>query len=191
VGVRTWEYGEVHVGVHRGVQRVPLREAAELLGVSKDAVRQRIRRGTIRSEKGEDGRVYVYVDASLDAVHEHAPRDSGAGVLVEELRDRLRYIEGQLEAERAAHAESRRLLLAALEKIPPAIEPPSEPTEAPTAATEQPGRVGAQPPLEAAQEPADSPEMAADEQQGRGPAPDARGPQEGTERPWWRRVFGG
>jgi hypothetical protein len=35
--------------------------------VSKDAVRQRVRRGTIRSERGEDGRVYVCLDASADA----------------------------------------------------------------------------------------------------------------------------
>ena len=32
----------------------------------------------------------------------------------------------QLEAERAAHAESRRLLAAALERIPPQLEAPSE-----------------------------------------------------------------
>jgi len=32
----------------------------------------------------------------------------------------------------------------------------------------------------------------AEEQQGRGePHPDAPGAQEGTQRPWWRRVFGG
>jgi DNA-directed RNA polymerase specialized sigma24 family protein len=48
-----------------------LRQAATLLGISKDAVRQRIRRGTLRSGKGEDGRVYVYLDASFSEVHVH------------------------------------------------------------------------------------------------------------------------
>jgi excisionase family DNA binding protein len=38
-----------------------LSEAATLLGVSKDAVRMRVKRGTLRSEKGADGRVYVWV----------------------------------------------------------------------------------------------------------------------------------
>ena len=56
-------------GVHRGVRREPLREAALLLGFSKDAVRHRIRRGTLRSDKGEDDRAYVYVDAAPDDVH--------------------------------------------------------------------------------------------------------------------------
>ena len=46
----------------------------------------------------------------------------------------------QLEAVRQAHAEARRLLAAALEMVPPQIEPPSEPRESPTEATEQPGR---------------------------------------------------
>jgi hypothetical protein len=50
--------------------------------------------------------------------------DSGA--LISEMRDRLRYVEGQLEAERQAHAEARRLLAAALERIP-AIEVPRDP----------------------------------------------------------------
>ena len=36
------------------------------------------------------------------------------------------------------------------------------------------------------------PESATDEQQGRGPIPDtAEGRETGSERPWWRRVFGG
>jgi hypothetical protein len=51
--------------------------------------------------------------------------------LTSELRDRLRYVEGQLEAERQAHAEARRLLMAALERIPPQIEAPQEARESP------------------------------------------------------------
>ena len=39
----------------------------------------------------------------------------------------------QLEAERQAHAEARRLLLSALEKIPSAIEAPSETQGSPPA----------------------------------------------------------
>jgi hypothetical protein len=54
------------------------------------------------------------------------------------------------------------------------------------------GKVEPQVPLEGAHEPSEPPEMADDEQQGRGPVPDAGGPrEEGTERPWWRRMFGG
>jgi hypothetical protein len=35
--------------------------------VSKDAVRMRVKRGTLRSVKGEDGRVYVWMNVILDA----------------------------------------------------------------------------------------------------------------------------
>jgi septal ring factor EnvC (AmiA/AmiB activator) len=45
--------------------------------------------------------------------------------------------------------------------------------------------------LHALREPRESPETA-EEQQGRGqPHSDAPGAQEGVQRPWWRRVFGG
>src|SRR5919112_215242 len=44
-------------------RRVTMREAADLLGVSKEAIRKRVVRGTLRSELGEDGRRYVYLEA--------------------------------------------------------------------------------------------------------------------------------
>ena len=50
--------------------------------------------------------------------------------LKSELRDRLRCLECQVEAERQAHSEARRLLAAALERIP-AIEVPQETQESP------------------------------------------------------------
>jgi hypothetical protein len=52
------------------------------------------------------------------------PPESSA--LTSELRDRLRYVEGQLEAERQAHAEARRIIAGLVERIP-AIEAPQEP----------------------------------------------------------------
>ena len=111
--------------------------------------------------KGEDGRRYVYLPGDPDV---GGPQpDSPA--LTSELRDRLRYVDQQLEAERQAHAEARRLLMAALERIPPQLEAPQEPPEAP-----EPG----------------------EEQQGRGePHSATGGAQEGVRRSWWRRVFGG
>ncbi len=57
-----------------------------------------------------------------------------------------------MQLERQAHAEARRLLAAALERIPPQLEAPSE-------ATLQPGRVDSQPAVESAQEPRESSEM--------------------------------
>jgi hypothetical protein len=148
-------------GSRRGT-RLSQREAAEVLGVSVEAVRKRVKRGTLRSDKGPDGRRYVYLDDAPD-VGGSQPEPAA---LTSELRDRLRYVEGQLEAERQAHAEARRIIAGLVERLPPQLEPPAEPRESPTGATEQPGRVEPQPSVEGAQEPAGA-------------------------RSWWRRVFGG
>ena len=137
------------------------------MGVTVDAVRGRIRRGTLDSER-ESGTVYVWVD--LSEVHHPGPSDTSRGPsfdqseLVGELRGRVEDLREQLQAERQAHGEARRLLAAALERIP-AIEAPSEPRESSQTVEEVPDR--------------------AEPQSG---APGAR---EGAQRPWWRRMFGG
>ena len=110
-------------------------EAADMLGITTGAVRNRLSRGTLASIK-ENRTVYVLLPADMSR---DAGRDTGdtppgmphpePDTLTSELRDRLRYVEGQLEAERQAHAEARRLLAAALERIP-AIEAPQEASEA-------------------------------------------------------------
>jgi hypothetical protein len=153
-------YEEVRVGARRGVQRTTLAEAAELLGISKGAVRQRVRRGSLRSEKGEDGRVYVYVDPSADDVHHRTAHDEDA--LVEELRDRIRYLERQVEEERNARYRADELLARLMDRAQ--LEVPQETTEAT--------------------------ETVEDEAQEAQPRPDAPGAQEGVHRPWWRRVLG-
>jgi hypothetical protein len=50
-----------------------LREAAELLGVSEEAIRKRVVRGTLPSEVGEDGRRYVYIGAGSDVAAAEVP----------------------------------------------------------------------------------------------------------------------
>jgi excisionase family DNA binding protein len=47
-------------------RRMTMREAADLLGVSKEAIRKRVVRGTLPSEVGEDGRRHVYIEAGSD-----------------------------------------------------------------------------------------------------------------------------
>jgi excisionase family DNA binding protein len=113
------------------MDRLTVAEAAERLGVTQDAVRQRVRRNTIEHERTEDGRVYVYLteeDAQPDAVPYAVQK-----ALVEELRDRIRYLEE--ESRRKDH-----LLAAALERIPPAIEAPPEPRESPVSSSEDEAR---------------------------------------------------
>jgi len=144
-------------------------DAASALGITQDAVRKRIRRGTIQSEKDESGRIYVYVPAS-ETVHKtdqdtsQPPSDSTA--LISAKDETIAALRDQLEAERQAHAEARRLLMAALERIPPQLEAPQEATGGAERGAEEPERAG--------------------------PHSATGGAQEGAQqRPWWRRVFGG
>src|SRR5829696_1095522 len=105
-------------------QRLTVAQAAEALGLTVDAVRSRIKRGTIKVEH-EGGRVYVLLDADQATTGRAQQTDQG-GDLTGELRDRLRYVEGQLQAERQAHAEARRIIAGLVERIP-ALEAPESP----------------------------------------------------------------
>jgi hypothetical protein len=186
--------GEPRPGTRPG-RRVTLTEAAEQLGTSRDAVRMRVRRRSLASEKGEDGRVYVFLDASSDAAHYESDQDSlrspaedSPAVLVDELRDRIRYLERQVEEERTARYRADELLAQLMQRIPPQLEAPTqEPSqESPESATPQPGRVEPQAPLEEATGKGSEMHMS---EAGGGPLPrDQRTP---SERPWWRRMFGG
>ena len=110
-------------------QRLSVAEAADALGITVDAVRSRVKRGTIDHER-KGGRVYVLLgadearpghDQDTDQVSDQGARESEdrTAELITTLRE-------QLQAERQAHAEARRLLAAALERIPPQLEAPSE-----------------------------------------------------------------
>jgi len=143
-----------------------LREAAAILGISEGGVRKRVKRGTLRSTLGEDGKRYVYLD-SRDSGGGRGPdngADGGADALISELRDRVQFVERQLEAERQAHAEARRIIGGLVQRIPE-LEAPQEPTED----TET---------VEGAPERAEH-RSATGGAQGR------------SRRPWWRRVFRG
>jgi hypothetical protein len=121
----------------------------------------RVRRGSLQSEKDPDGRVYVWVDE--DSSETKPGLDSEPSMLTSAKDETIYILTQQLEAERQAHAEARRLLAAALERIP-AIEAPPEARESPETIEEEPERAE--------------------------PRPATGGAQEGARRPWWRRVLG-
>ena len=108
------------MGVRCGVQRATLAEVSELLGISKGAVRQRVRRGTLRSDKVEDGRVYVSVDPSVDDVHADAQHGDGA----------------QVEEERNARYRADELLARLMDRVQ--LEAPREATGGGETAEEEP-----------------------------------------------------
>ena len=142
-------------------ERLTLRQAAARLGVSESAIRKRVERGTLRSDKGPDGRRYVYLGTVADYMPDtgadtSVPRERDA--LISEMRAHNETLREQLEAERQAHAEARRLLAAALERIP-------------------------------ALESAESPETPSEPVRGTETPPEQETGAE--RRNWWRRIFGG
>lgn len=156
-----------------GVRRVTLSEAAEILGTSKDAVRMRVRRGTLRSDKGEDGRVYVYLDPTADTVH-HEPEVEGgdaARELVEVLRAQVEDLRGRLDRETEANRENRRIIAGLIERVPELEAPAREP--------------------EARESPLGAEEVGEGSSPGPGRGETEAAGEASERRPWWRRVFGG
>jgi excisionase family DNA binding protein len=110
--------------------RVTVQEAARLLGISEGAVRARIHRGTLETER-DSGTVYVRLNAD-DTTNERTEQSE----LVQTLREYNSAFERQLNAEREASAELRRIVAGLVQRIPE-LEAPSEPRESPEAATEE------------------------------------------------------
>ncbi len=175
-------------------RRVTVAEAADILGVTAEAVRTRIKRGRLDSVKDPPkpgGTVYVLLEADQtrpntdptsqgqdQTTDQTAPAatERFAEVMIEELRDRVRYLERVLEEEREARTDERRrhdTLMAQLMQRIPELEPPGEPRESPGS----PGPSGT--PTDASEGLQTATERPFTEEEGEVP------------RPWWRRLVGG
>jgi hypothetical protein len=126
--------GEERSG-HPSTERVSVPQAADHLGTTVDAIRKRVQRDTIDHEKDADGRVWVLLDTGRPRQDATGQRQdtgqpqSDATALISAKDETIAMLREQLEAERQAHAEARRLLMAALERIPPQLEAPQEAPE--------------------------------------------------------------
>src|ERR671932_568698 len=107
-------------------------EAAVRLGVTQDAIRQRIRRNSIPHEKDESGRVYGDLhptNTDHDGVyvpHHDEVRDRVRDALIDELRKQNDFLRAELERKDA-------ILLTMAQRIPelePAAEAPGSPETA-------------------------------------------------------------
>ena len=112
-------------------QWVALPPAADLLNTTTEAVRKRASSGTLRSERRE-GRVVVWVNDDRTQGGREA-QGEGDAALVESLRDQVEYLRAQLDAERRANDENRRLLAGLIARVP-ALEATDAP--APSQASE-------------------------------------------------------
>ncbi len=124
-----------------------VKEAAEALGVSSDAVRKRIARGTLRSDKGEDGSVRVWLDGADERRDgDQPPGGTEAGRRLDDLidakDDAIRDLREQLEHMRRESERKDAIIMqmaqanASLAARVPELEAAPAPREAPEAAPE-------------------------------------------------------
>jgi hypothetical protein len=111
--------------------RVSVYEAAEGLGLTVDAIRKRISRGTIPHERAEDGRVWVLLDTDQP--------QSDVTALISAKDETIAALREQLEEANERDRENRRIIAALTSRIP-AIEAPSETPESPETVDKQQGR---------------------------------------------------
>jgi hypothetical protein len=145
----------------RDISRYTVPEAAQTLGISPEAVRNRLSRGTLKSVK-EAGTVYVLLETDRTRHTGDRPNDRSTDTppeLVDQMQARIDSLERQLEQANERDRENRRIIAALTSRIP-AIEAPEAPQKP------EPGEQG----------------------EGRGDAPQQ--PEEATSQPWWRRWFG-
>jgi hypothetical protein len=115
-------------------------EAADALGITAEAVRMRIKRGTLHSER-QGGRVFVVLGP--DRPTERTPEGPGeSGTLTSQMQARIDSLERQLEEANERDRENRRIIAALTSRIP-AIEAPTDERESPQSAQEEPERAGA------------------------------------------------
>jgi hypothetical protein len=163
-----------YTGQDNGTLRVTIREAAARLGVTEAAIRKRIQRGSLGKELGEDGRVYVYLDLSQDMSQPESQvhRDPLVEELLEELRDRVAFLERSLER-RSVEAERYQQIVAGLTQTNNQLASRLRELEAPQESRGASERIVAEPEKPERTEP----RSATGDDQG------------GSQRPWWRRVF--
>ena len=98
-----------------GTRKLDLKEAAAALGITSEAVRRRAKRGTLPSENGEDGRLYVWLpDVSYGGVHgvpdaevHGGPHAGESEVLLERVEDENDFLR---DLEKATSDQARRRL---------------------------------------------------------------------------------
>ena len=148
-------------------RRYTVNEAAEVLGISAEAVRARIKRGTLHKEKDADGTVYVrmngdhthpndrtngHMNGSTDGDHTAAHTVPSDSVAFQIMQNQIAFLQAELERKDA-------ILLTMAQRIPE---------------------------LEASTEPRESRESSSER------SPDGIGKEEEkrkTRRSWWARVF--
>ena len=149
-------------------QKATVQEAAKILGITPEAVRQRLKRGTLAKEKAPDGTVYVLLYTDQDRHNDVSTNDTTTDLSfmqahLDSLQDQIEHLRQELEIRNDDLRRKDTIIvqmnqtLAAMTQRIPELEAPAEPREA-TMSTSEDERKGEVPP-------------------------------EPEHRSWWRRIF--
>jgi hypothetical protein len=164
--------------------------------VTEAAIRKRLQRGSLGEEMARDGRVYVYLGLSLDTSKPESQvhRDPMVKELVEELRDRVAFLERSPE-QRSVEAEHYQQIVAGLtqtnNRLSTRVLDLEGPPPSPTSSWASDGT--AQDVAEAAASP-EAPRASttsSESDPGTEIPPETEWRGKKRERSWWRRMFGG
>ena len=147
-------------------RRVTVVEAAAILGITPDAVRSRLRRGTLQRDEAPDGTVLVVLEDDgrdgRDASAADRTTDQPTVAYIDGLKSRIELLERELADWKEEARRKDHIIMTMAQRIPelePAKETPREPRESPETATQ--GQEGVEVPLK-----------------------------EERRSSWWRRIFG-
>jgi hypothetical protein len=120
------------------LDRLTVAQASEALGISQDAVRKRIARGTIPNDRDVAGRVYVYLSPS-ETIHK-TDQDDVQNDATKTVQDAyVRSLEEQIAFLRRELERKDTILMNLTDRIPQ-LEAPQEASESPETVEEAPER---------------------------------------------------
>jgi hypothetical protein len=130
-------------------QRYTVTEAASVLGISTEATRQRVKRGTLPTIRDDEGNVFVLLehdgtrrdgggtsDGTSDGTRRDADGTNDGTALVDRMSAEIEYLRDTIARRDEEIRRRDHLLAAALERIP-ALESPPETSESPVRASEE------------------------------------------------------
>jgi excisionase family DNA binding protein len=146
------------------LDRLTVAQAADRLGITQDAVRKRIARGTIRHTKDYEGRIFVFLDTfeRESKTDQDNGQDGGSKTAPDADQDKYtRSLEDQIDFLRRELERKDTIIMSLTQRIPELEPSPEQPGAAETAS----------------------------EDAGRGDIP-PESQQPSEPRSWWRRFFG-
>lgn len=102
-------------------------EAAQELGISTEAVRMRVRRGSLDSSKDDQGRVLVWAVSDRTQTAQETAQQPGG--LVEALEARIESLERSLEHERESSRRKDHIIAGLVQRVPELEAAPDQPPQ--------------------------------------------------------------